>query len=62
MRYNHLNLLRAGSDQRILGDSEFVQDVIFGLDELVKKNLRLSGQRINIAALAQPVCKKYNIS
>jgi chromosomal replication initiation ATPase DnaA len=27
-----------------------------------KKNLRLSGQRINIAALAQLACKKYNIS
>ena len=27
-----------------------------------KKNLRLSGQRINIAALAQIVCKKYNVS
>ena len=31
------------SDQRILGDSEFVQDVISGLDDLVKKNLRLPG-------------------
>jgi hypothetical protein len=25
------------SDQRILGDSEFVQDVISGLDDLVKR-------------------------
>jgi hypothetical protein len=50
------------SDQRILGDGEFVQAVISGLDELVKKNLRLSGQRINIDALAEKVCKKYNIS
>jgi len=50
------------SDQRILGDSEFVQDVICGLDDLVKKNLRLSGQRINIAALVQQVCQNYNIS
>ena len=50
------------SDQRILGDSEFVQDVISGLDDLVKKNLRLSGQRIDIAALAKQVCRKYNIS
>ena len=50
------------SDQRILGDSEFVQDVISGLDDLVKKNLRLLGQRINIAALAQQVCKKHEIS
>jgi REP element-mobilizing transposase RayT len=50
------------SDQRILGDGEFVQEVISGLDELVKKNLRLSGQRINIDALAEKVCEKYNIS
>ncbi len=50
------------SDQRILGDSEFVQDVISGLDDLVKKNLRLSGRRIDRASLAQQVCKKYNIS
>ena len=50
------------SDQRILGDSEFVQDVISGLDGLVKKNLRLSGHRIDMEALAQQVCRKYNIS
>ena len=50
------------SDQRILGDSEFVQDVISDLDDLVKKNLRLSGQRKDISALAQQVCEKYNIS
>ncbi len=50
------------SDQRILGDSEFVQEVISGLDDLVKKNLRLSGQRIDINAVAQQVCRKYNIS
>lgn len=50
------------SDQRILGDSEFVQEVISGLDKLVKENLRLSGQRINIDALAAKVCEKYDIS
>jgi putative transposase len=50
------------SDQRILGDSEFVQDVISDLDGLVKKNLRLSGQRIDMEALAQQVCRKYDIS
>lgn len=50
------------SDQRILGDAEFVQEVISGLDEQVKKNLRLSGQRINIDDLAKKVCEKYNIS
>ena len=50
------------SDQRILGDNEFVQEVISGLDKLVKENLRLSGQRINIDVLAEKVCEKYSIS
>lgn len=50
------------SDQRILGDGEFVQNVISGLDDLIKKNLRLSGQRMDLAALADQVCRKYNIS
>jgi REP element-mobilizing transposase RayT len=50
------------SDQRILGDSEFVQEVISGLDDLVKKNLRLSGRRMDISALAQQVCAKYDIT
>ena len=44
-----------------LDDKEFVQDVISGLDDLVKKNLRLSGQRINIDALAQQVRNKHDI-
>ena len=53
---------KQSSDQIILGNSEFVQDVISGLDDLIKQNLRLSGRRIIITALAQQVCKKYNIS
>jgi len=39
---------REVADQRILGDGDFVKQVISGLDDLVKKNLRLSGQRIDI--------------
>jgi REP element-mobilizing transposase RayT len=50
------------SDQRILGSSEFVQNVISGLDNLVKKNLRLSGQRIDMDALSKLVCEKFDIS
>jgi len=53
---------KAASDQRILGDSEFVQEVISGLDDLVKRNLRLSGGRIDIGELAEKVCERYNIS
>jgi REP element-mobilizing transposase RayT len=53
---------REVADQRILGDGEFVKQVISGLDDLVKKNLRLSEQRIDIKALAQKVSERYNVS
>ena len=49
-------------DQRILGDNEFVQEVISGLDDLVKRNLRLSGQRPDINTLTEKVCEDHNIS
>ena len=48
-------------DQRILGDNEFVQEVISGFDDIVKRNLRLSGQRIDIDALAKKACENHNI-
>ncbi|MBN1932288.1 MAG: hypothetical protein JW786_11840 [Desulfobacterales bacterium] len=47
--------------QRILGDGDFVEQIVSGLDERVKKNLRLSGRRIDIEALAKKVSEKYNI-
>ncbi|MBW2633280.1 MAG: hypothetical protein JRE14_03970 [Deltaproteobacteria bacterium] len=53
---------REVADQRILGDGDFVKQVISSLDDLVKKNLRLSGQRIDIKALAEKVSEKYNVS
>jgi REP element-mobilizing transposase RayT len=53
---------KQASDQRILGDGEFVQEIISGLDNLVKENLRLSGQRIDINGLAEHVCDTYDIS
>jgi len=53
---------REVADQRILGDGDFVKQVISGLDDLVKKNLRLSGQRIDIKALAKKVSERYNVS
>jgi len=53
---------RQVADQRILGDGDFVKQVISGLDDLLKKNLRLSGQRIDIRALAEKVSEKYNVS
>jgi len=53
---------RQVADQRILGDGDFVKKVISGLDDIVKKNLRLSGQRIDMKALAEKVSEKYNVS
>ena len=53
---------REVADQRILGDGDFVKQVISGLDDLVKKNLRLSGQRIDIKVLAKKVSERYNVS
>jgi REP element-mobilizing transposase RayT len=49
-------------DQRILGDGEFVQEVTSGLEDQVKRNLRLSGQRIDIDGLAARVSRQYKIS
>ena len=53
---------REVADQRILGDGDFVKQVMSGLDDLVKKNLRLSGQRIDIKAIAEKVSEKYDVS
>ncbi len=53
---------REVADQRIPGDGDFVKQVVSGLDDLVKKNLRLSGQRIDIKAFARKVVERYNVS
>ena len=50
------------ADQRILGDGDFVKQVISGLDDLVKKNLRLSGQRLDMKTLTEKVAEKYKVS
>lgn len=49
-------------DQRILGDRDFVQQVVSNLDDFVKKNLRLSGQRIDMEAIAEKAALKYDVS
>jgi len=53
---------KQAADQRILGDGEFVEQVTSDLDELVKKNLRLSGRRVGIQELAERVCERHNVS
>ncbi len=49
-------------DQRILGDGDFVNQIVSGLDNFVNKNLRLSGQRMDMEAVAEKVAGKYDIS
>jgi len=50
------------ADRRILGDGDFVEQVMSGLGDLVKNNLRLSGQRIDMKALSEKVAEKYDVS
>ena len=40
-------------DQRILGDGDFVKQVVSDLDDFVKKNLRMSGQRMDMETLTE---------
>jgi REP element-mobilizing transposase RayT len=53
---------REPADQRILGDGGFVRSVISDLDDRTKRNLRLSGQRIDLATLAEKVGEKYDVT
>jgi hypothetical protein len=55
-----LSLRRTGSkvfsDERILGSSEFVQDVISEAEEKAKETLRLSSKLPDLATLAKQIC------
>jgi REP element-mobilizing transposase RayT len=53
---------RHAFDSRILGDSDFVQEIKSDLDDIIKKNLRISGQRIDLEELCNRVCDKKNVS
>jgi len=49
-------------DSRVLGDSDFVQEIESDLDDMIKKNLRISSHRITLEALSDRVCRKNNVS
>ncbi|MBW1861816.1 MAG: transposase [Deltaproteobacteria bacterium] len=49
-------------DSRILGDSGFVDEIKTELTDLVKKNLRVSGQQIDLEELSRRICKKNKLS
>ena len=53
---------RHAFDSRVLGDSDFVQELTSDLDDVIKKNLRISRQRIDLEELSDRVCKKKHVS
>jgi hypothetical protein len=53
---------RTASDERILGDGEFVQETIEEITERMEKSLRFTDSRLPIDRVAQKVCDKYDIS
>ena len=53
---------RHAFDSRILGDSDFVQEIKTDLDGMTKKSQRISGQRIDLGELCKRVCKKREVS
>ena len=47
---------RQVSDQRVLGDGEFVEQVLSEMDEQSKQNLRIRRKGIDLSSLAKKVC------
>jgi chromosomal replication initiation ATPase DnaA len=53
---------RQVSDQRVLGDGEFVEQVLSEMDELSKENLRIRRKGIDLSSLAKKVCDVDGVS
>ena len=50
------------SDQRILGDGEFVATVLSEIDDLGKMNLRLATKKMDLSSFAKRLCKVRGVS
>ena len=50
------------SDQRVLGDGEFVETVLSEIDDLGKVNLRLARKRMDLSSFAKRLCKVREVS
>jgi putative transposase len=53
---------KTASDERILGDGEFVERVIGEWNEVGRANLRLTGVRKSLSLLAQQVCENLGVT
>lgn len=52
---------RQASDQRILGDGEFVEQLLGEMDEAGRKNLRLSHEKMSLDLLISRVCEVHGV-
>jgi REP element-mobilizing transposase RayT len=53
---------KQASDQRVLGDSAFVEEITADVNDFVKNNLRISAPQLDMDELAQRVCNQYNLT
>jgi len=50
---------KEASDQRILGDGEFVGQVLVEMDDIGRENLRLTTRSMDLTALSEKVCEVH---
>jgi len=53
---------KEASDQRILGDGEFVGQVLVEMDDIGRENLRLTTRSMDLTALSEKVCEVHGIN
>jgi putative transposase len=53
---------KEASDQRILGDGTFVGQVLEEMDDIGRKNLRLTTRRMDLTVLAEKVCAVHGVT
>ena len=53
---------KQSSDQRILGDGDFVEQLLSESEGLTKENLRLTSERMDLSKVAQTMSKVHDIS
>jgi len=53
---------RSAYDQRILGDGEFVSQIVDQMEERLRQNLRLSGSKPDIGRVCREVCDTCGVS
>ena len=50
------------SDERILGDGDYVEGILAELGDMEKENLRVGKKRVSLKYLAEGICKEHGLS